>query len=140
MKSLNYVKIHLDEFEEDEILGRRFTKRFLAFIPVNEWVQYGFSYVGTDDIPSPKPWSRSAILDQLRKDVKFGIKKAVQHKAISSALMESVVVSWCKILEDGLENTKSGYYGSELFKAVDNYYGFGLVTEDTFDSGFYKDW
>ena len=35
MKSLEYVKTHIDEFEEDDFLDMRWTKRFLNFIPVS---------------------------------------------------------------------------------------------------------
>lgn len=34
MKSLNYVKEHLSEIEQDNLLDNRFTKRFIEFLPV----------------------------------------------------------------------------------------------------------
>ena len=42
MKTLEYVKEHHDEFEEDIFLDRRWTKRFLNFLPYTEWEEYGF--------------------------------------------------------------------------------------------------
>ena len=46
MYDINYVKEHFNDFEEDEFLDRRFTKRFLKFISSDEWEKYGFEYVG----------------------------------------------------------------------------------------------
>ena len=46
MKTLEYVKAHIDEFEEDNWLDRRFTKRFTDFLPAEEWEKYGFIYDG----------------------------------------------------------------------------------------------
>lgn len=140
MKSLEYVKEHIDEFEEDNLLDRRFTKRLIDFIPVDEWGKFGFKYTGEGEPTKPKEWTEQNVIAQLRKDIEFGIKKAVNHRGISAELMQMVVIAWCKVLENGLENSEYGYYGSETFKAVDEYYGFGLVKEDTFDEDFYGDW
>ena len=41
MKSLEYVKEHIDEFEGCSFLDSRFTKRFLDFVPVEEWEKFG---------------------------------------------------------------------------------------------------
>lgn len=44
MKSLEYVKAHYKEFEADYLLDQRWTNRFLDFLPVEEWGQYGLLY------------------------------------------------------------------------------------------------
>jgi hypothetical protein len=54
--------------------------------------------------------------------------------------MFDVVKSWCKILENGLDESDYGWYGDILFKAVNDYYNFDLVNKDTFDDEFYKEW
>lgn len=140
MKSLDYVKEHIEEIEED-VLDCRFTKRFLDFIPCEEWDHFGFapSDKFDKDAYKPKEWTEENVIKQLKNDVEFGIEKAENHRGISASLMASCVQSWCKVLENGLENTEYGWYGDKIFKAVDEMYGFGLV-DGHFDESFYKDW
>lgn len=140
MKALEYVKEHIDEIEQDHFLDRRWTKRFLDFIPVEEWENYGFKYTGEETkAPQPMEWTEENVLVQLKKDVEFGIEKAENHRGISASLMYAVVQAWCVILENGLEDTDYGYYGDKLFKAVDKLYNFGL-TDGHFEEDFYKEW
>lgn len=141
MKSLEYVKEHIEEIEQDDILDRRFTKRFLNFLPCTEWEKYGFrrSAAFKPEEYKPKEWTEENILNQLKEDVKFGIEKATDHRGISSSLMFDVVKAWCIVLENGLENTDYGWYGDKLFRAVDEHYGWGL-TKDAFDQSFYEEW
>lgn len=139
MKSLEYVKEHIDEIEQDTFFDRRFTKRLLDFIPTSEWEKFDYKYTGEGERPV-KEWTEENILNQLKQDVEFGIEKAVNHRGISASLMHGVVQSWCIVLENGLEDTGYGWYGDKLFTAVDKFYNFGLVKEDTFDDDFYKEW
>lgn len=139
MKTLEWVKEHYDEVERDNFLDHRLTKRFLDFIPTNEWEKYGFKYTG-ERTRNILDWTEDNILKQLKDDTEFAIEKATNHRGISAGLMNCVLQSWCIVLENGLENTDYGWYGDELIKAVDKLYNFGLVTEDTFDEDFYKDW
>ena len=142
MKTLEYVKEHIDEIELDSFLDRRFTKRFIDFIPVHDWEKFGFEYTGemnADDV-KPKEWTEENIIMQLKEDVKFGIEKAINHRGISASLMYDVLRSWCIVLENGLEHTAYGWYGDRLIRKIDEKYNFGLVTEDTFDDDFYEDW
>lgn len=126
MKSLDYVKKHFSEFEKDEWLDRRFTKRFLDFIPVEEWAQYRFSYTG-DEPFIPTEWTEKNILSQLKRDTQFGYEKAVDEKGISSELMAMVVNAWCKVLENGLDlNGNDGYYHIKQFTVVAEHYGWNL--------------
>lgn len=139
MKSLNYVKEHINDIEQDNFLDKRFTKRFLDYVPTNEWYKFGFEYNGETPLVV-KEWTEENILAQLKLDVEFGIEKATNHRGISSSLMADVCKAWCIVLENNLENTEYGWYGDKIFQAIDSYYNFGLVTENTFDNDFYKKW
>ena len=140
MKTLEYVKEHIDEIEQDGFFDRRWTKRFLDFLPVEEWEEYGFKYTGEDKgVSKPKEWTEENVLAQLKEDVEFGVEKAENHRGISASLMYAVVQAWCIILENGLKDTDYGYYGDKLFKAVDKLYNFGL-TDGHFEEDFYKEW
>ena len=126
MVELNYVKEHIDEFEEDKFIDGRFTKRFIDFIPVSEWEKFGFRYTGEDELV-PKEWTEENILAQLKKDVEFGYEKAVNERGISSGLMAMVVNAWCKILQNGLNlNGNDGYYHIKQFTTVAKHYGWTL--------------
>lgn len=127
MKTLKYVKTHIGEFEEDDILDRRFTKRFIGFLPLEEWEQFGFGYCGEDPYV-PKEWTEENILAQLKSDVEFGYQKAINERGISSGLMCMVVRAWCKVLENGLEldDDDTGYYSINQFTSVAEHYGWEL--------------
>lgn len=142
MKTLEYVKNHVDEIEQDNFLDHRWTKRFLDFIPTDEWEKYGFKYSGCspEEPFEVKEWTEENILKQLKADTEFAIEKATNHRGISASLMNGVLQSWCIVLENGLETTDYGWYGDELIKAVDKLYNFGLVKDDTFDEDFYEEW
>jgi hypothetical protein len=131
MKTLEYVKEHYNEFEEDKFLDSRWTKRFLDFIPVDEWGKYGFGFTGKNpDEVEVKDWTEENILDQLKKDVEFGHMKAVDERGISSELMAMVVNSWCKVLENGLNlDGDDGWYHIKQFTNVARYYGWELNYE-----------
>ena len=141
MKSLDYVKEHINEVEQDDFLDRRFTKRFVDFLPVTEWNKFGFNYTGsTEEPPEVKEWTEENVLAQLKEEVEFGIEKACNHRGISAGLMYECIRAWCIVLENGLETIDYGWYGDELLKAVDKFYNFGLVDDNTFDSDFYEEW
>ena len=131
MLSIDYVKEHIDEIELDDFCDRRFTKRFVSFLPTDEWEKFGFSYTG-DDKFIPKEWTKENVINQLKDDLDFAIEKATNQRGISASLMYNVLRSWCKVLENGLEDTEYGWYGDKLIKAIDEYYGFGLYVEDEF--------
>lgn len=127
MKSLEYVKTHIDEFEEDDFLDMRWTKRFLDFIPVSEWEEYGFECNGNPDELVVKEWTEENILAQLKSDVEFGYKKAMDERGISSELMAMVVNGWCKVLENGLNlDGDDGWYHVRQFTTVAEHYGWEL--------------
>ena len=126
MYNINYVKEHFDEFEEDNFFDRRFTKRFIDFLPTSEWDKFGFSYIGKGEYV-PKECTEENILAQLKSDVEFGYEKAVDERGISSELMAMVVNAWCKILQNGLNlNGNDGYYHIKQFTTVAKHYGWEL--------------
>lgn len=126
MYNIEYVKEHIDDFEEDDVFDRRFTKRFVDFLPTSEWGKFGFEYTGKEEY-IPKEWNEHNILAQLRKDVEFGYKKAVFMEWISSELMAMVVNAWCKVLQNSLNlNGNDGYYHIEQFEIVAEHYGWEL--------------
>lgn len=126
MYDIDYVKEHFDEFEEDTFFDRRFTKRFLDFVPTEEYEKYGFKYTGEEELV-PKEWTEENILEQLKRDVEFGYEKAVDKRGISSELMAMVVNAWCKVLQNGLNlNGNDGYYHIKQFTTVAKHYGWEL--------------
>lgn len=126
MKSLEYVKEHYKEFEEDDFLDMRWTKRFLDFLPVEEWEKCGFKYKG-EEPHEVKEWTEENILKQLEDDVRFGYEKAVGERGISSELMAMVVNAWCMVLENGLDlNGDDGWYHMRQFTKVAEHYGWKL--------------
>lgn len=131
MLSIDYVKEHIDEIEQDSFLDSRFTKRFIDYLPLEEWKEFGFEYKGEDNF-IPKDWTEENIKSELKDDLKFAIEKALGHRGISASPMYNVLKSWCIILENGLDKTDYGWYGDKLIKAVDEYYGFGLYKADDF--------
>ena len=142
MKTLEYVKNNIGEFERDDFLDKRFTRRFLGFIEESEWEKFGFKRTGDfEKQHEPKAWTEENVVSQLKSDVDFGIEKALAHRGISSELMAMVCLAWLDVLEDeDIDRNLYGWYGSELFKAIDKKYGFGLVDEDTFSGDFYEEW
>lgn len=126
MYDINYVKEHFYEFEEDTFFDRRFTKRFLDFVPTEEYEKYGFKHTGEEEL-IPKQWTEENILEQLKKDVEFGYEKAVNERGISSELMAMVVNAWCKVLQNGLNlDGDDGYYHIRQFTTVAKHYGWQL--------------
>lgn len=137
MKKLEYVLKNYEEFKT--FLEDRFGKRLCQFLTEEEMEKIGFEYGGK----KPKEvveWNEENILKQLKEDVEFGIEKAMNHRGISSELMYDVCISWCKILENGLEDIEYDWYGHGLFEAIDEKYEFGLITKDMFGLDFYKEW
>lgn len=115
---------------KDETLDGRFNKRLTQFIPSNMLEKFSLKLM--DDVSPEKwdshviPFTRENVLKQLKEDVAFGFKKALDCRGISASLMFNVVLNWNKILEEGLENwDENNYaqYGLPLFKATAVKYG-----------------
>lgn len=136
MKTKEFILENYKQFESSW-LDDRFGARFIDFLSLEEMGKIGFEL--KDEFKEgwkPKEWTRENILAQLKRDVEFGFEKALDKRGISSSLMFGVVLSWNKVLEEGLENwNKEDYamYGLPLFKATAVKYGWENPIGD--DSG-----
>jgi hypothetical protein len=72
-------------------------------------------------------WTRENILEQVKKDVKFGFEKALNKRGISSSLMNDVMKMWAYVFSDEF-----------IFENIDNYsmYGLPLLKEMAIKFGF----
>lgn len=129
MKTINEILDHWEEWET--FIEDRFGKRLCAFLTVEQAEKIGWKF-NEGHVHTPKEWSKENILEQLRQDVGFGWEKACDERGISASLMFDVVLKWCRVLEDGLENWNEnhyGPYGKPLFQAVAKKYGWELDEE-----------
>ena len=84
MLSLEYMKEHIKDIEQDKFLDTRWTTRMMQFIPYEELEKYGYK-LNEDIDPStykPKEWTEENLMDQLKEDVDFAIYKATNHRGI----------------------------------------------------------
>lgn len=142
MLSLEYMKEHIKDIEQDKFLDTRWTTRMMQFMPYEELEKYGYK-LNEDFDPStykPKEWTEENLMEQLKEDVDFAIEKATNHRGISASLMNNVLKSWCIVLENGLENTEYGWYGDKLIKALNEKYNLGYNMDKIFDEEFYEEW
>lgn len=114
------------ESYKSEALDGRDLKRLVPFLTEEQCAKLGITlkeeYRGKH---VPEPFTREAVLVQLKSDVAFGFEKALNKRGISSSLMATVVGMWNWILEEGLENfDEYAQYGLPLFKATAVKYGF----------------
>lgn len=129
MKTIEEILENYEDYET--FLDDRFGVRLAQFLSADQIEKIGFEFAN-DEARSAHiaiPFTREAVLEQLKKDVEFGWMKACDERGISANLMFEVVRSWCKVLEDGLENwgeLNYGPYGKPLFMAVANKYGWPL--------------
>lgn len=129
MKSINEIIENWKEWET--FLDDRFGKRLCDFLTVEQAEKIGWTF-NKGYVHTPKEWSKENILEQLHQDVAFGWEKACDERGISSSLMFDVVLKWCRVLEDGLEDWDEnhyGPYGKPLFRAVAKKYGWTLAKE-----------
>ncbi len=129
MKKLEEVLNNYEEYRVE--LEDRFGRRLLDFLTLEQAEKIGFEIKDEykKDWKVEKEWTRENILEQLEKDVRFGWEKACDERGISSSLMFSVVMSWNKVLEEGLEDfDEDNYamYGKPLFIATAEKYGWDL--------------
>lgn len=130
MKTLKQVK----EMYKSNTLDGRDLYRLMQFIPEGELKDFGLElkdeYKGTH---KHIEFTKENVLIQLKEDVDFGFKKALNKRGISSGLMAEVVKMWNWILEEGLEDFDNyPMYGLPIFKATAIKYGFdNPIGEDT---------
>lgn len=85
----------------------------------------GFNDRTFDEEPTPLEWTEKNILEQLKSDLEFAFKKALDQRGISAGLMYEVIKMWLWILEDDLQYfIDYAQYGLPLFKAVALKYNF----------------
>lgn len=124
MKTIEEIIKNYENYETS--IEDRFGRRLCQFLTREQMVKIGFELGGNVN-HIPKEWTRENIINQLKRDVEFGFEKALNKRGISSSLMFSVVMSWNKVLEEGLEDWDEDnyrYYGLPLFKATALKYGF----------------
>ena len=124
MKTIEEIIKNYENYETS--IEDRFGRRLCQFLTREQMVKIGFELGGNVD-HIPKEWTRENIINQLKSDVEFGFEKALDKRGISSSLMFGVVMSWNKVLEEGLEDWDEDnyrYYGLPLFKATALKYGF----------------
>mgnify|MGYP003322754489 CR=1 FL=1 len=128
MKTIEEVLENYEDYRG--FLDDRFGSRLCDFLTEEQANKIGFAinYKQYPDAewPEPKEWTRENILKQLEKDVNFGFTKALDQRGISSNLMFNVVLSWNKVLEEGLEDWDKNdyaYYGLPLFRKTAVKYG-----------------
>lgn len=124
MKTIEEIIKNYKNYETS--MDDRFGRRLCQFLTKEQIKEIGFELEeGTDHTPAE--WTRENIINQLKSDVEFGFEKALDKRGISSSLMFCVVMSWNKVLEEGLEDWDEDnyrYYGLPLFKATALKYGF----------------
>jgi hypothetical protein len=107
--------------------------RLANFFPASDLEAFGLS-LKEGATWEPKPWTRDAVLEQLREDVAFGFEKALGRRGISSGLMAVCVQMWMWVLEERDPEEEFGYaqYGLPMFKGIALRYGFpNPIGDDT---------
>ena len=123
------------------ILGDRFGVRFARFLTLEEMSSLNIEAEKPEE-HIPLEWTRENVLEQLKDDVEFGFKKALDQRGISASLMFDVVRKWNNVLEEGLENWDEedyAMYGLPLFKETAVKYGFdNPIGDDTGREDYYN--
>jgi len=124
MKTIEEILNNYGEYET--FLDDRFGVRLLDFLTEEQAEQIGFKFKeGYEHVPTE--FTETNVLKQLKSDIEFGYSKCLNKRGISAELMSDVVRSWCKVLENGLENVDYGWYGDNVFKTIDKYYKFEVT-------------
>jgi len=110
---------------ESACLDHRDYMRLTRWFHPRDWRPFGFEFTGEDPDAIPvEPWTREAIVEQMKKDVAFGFEKAVNQRGLSADLMFHVIKMWLWILEDPLQYEPYDAYGVGLLTRVADKYGF----------------
>ena len=126
MKTLEQIA---KEYTSNTLDGRDL-HRLAQFIPFNKLEDFGLELNEgvTEEDWEVKEFTKENVLAQLKEDVEFGFRKALDKRGISAGMMFEVVMMWNWVLEEGLEDydTSTGYaqYGLPLLKATALKYGF----------------
>ena len=129
------------ELSVTQLFGDRFGVRFARFLTLEEMNSLNIEPEKPEE-HVPLEWTRENVLKQLKDDVEFGFRKALDQRGISASLMFDVVRKWNKVLEEGLENWDEddyAMYGLPLFKATAVKYGFeNPIGDDTGREDYYN--
>lgn len=99
--------------------------RLIGFVPVEHWSAFGFELKEGSEPPETVPFTRDAVLEELKEDVALGFEKALGRRGISASLVYETVKMWLWVLDDELQDhDEYPMYGLPLFKAVAVKYGF----------------
>lgn len=108
--------------DRDPCIDGRDRVRLAEFFPPSDWGVIGVTGTTEREL---RPWTREAIIEQMRVDVAFGFEKALGKRGISAGLMYEVVKMWLWVLGDPLaERDDYAQYGLPIFKAAAVKYGF----------------
>ena len=121
MLQLDYILNNWDKFETpfEDRLGHRLCQ----FLTIEQAKSIGWEI--QEPNWTPQKFTKKNIISQLRMDVAFGFKKALNKRDISASMMYEVVRGWLTILEDPLKDFDNyPMYGLPLFKTVAIKYGF----------------
>lgn len=105
MKTLDEVLNNYKDYST--FLEDRFGSRLCEFLTNDQALNIGFKFKD-GYVNEPVEWTKDNILKQLKSDIEFGWSKCVNKRGISAELMSEVVKSWCRVLENGLEETEYG--------------------------------
>lgn len=136
MKTLDDV---IRDYRSEAIDGRDLT-RLAMFIPAERLPELDLELKpGVEHIA--EDFTRENVLKQLKEDVAFGFKKALDQRGISASLMYEVVSMWNWILEEGLQDfDQYAQYGLPLFRSTAAKYGFpNPIGDDIGDEDKYRD-
>ena len=113
MKTIEEVLNNYKEYQK--VIDVRFGKRFCQFLTNEQARVIGFEFKD-GYINEPKEWTEENVIAQLKRDLLLGWVKCCNQEEIHSKLMSEVIRSWCRILENGLEDSVYGSYGIAYLK------------------------
>lgn len=106
-----------------EMIDARDYSRLADFFDSDEWTAFGFSLKDDVEKPTPKDFTESEIIKQMKGDLNFAIEKAEDQRGISSGLMFGVMKMWLWILDDDLfESDSYDPYGLPLYRQIEEKY------------------
>jgi len=134
MKTLDQAMEFMKSWEP--ALDGRDHGRFCAYITMAQSEAMGWEPVEgmtEEQWGEPKEWSPANILEDLKKDVFFGLEKAQNQRGISSGMMFRCVNMWCHLLENDLQEESYDNYALDFFLKVMQNYGWYEPDENAED-------
>lgn len=126
---------------KSEALDNRDISRIAQWLTNEELESLGFKRTNSEEFV-PLEWTKETMLKQLKEDVEFGFKKALNQRGISASLMSNVIMMWVYILEPDIDvDGERDYpmYGLPILKKVAIHYGFpNPIGDDNGDEDSYN--